>query len=210
MAGYREEAQASFDRDRNFRDWYDARIAAVHDHVSAYDVLNRYGVKLRYGGGRGEQMFCPFHGNTKTMAAKYHPKDVRSPDHVWCFVCNERWDCIKLFQKFENLTADKFTVVLRSLERAYGIIPPERPPSSSDEPDDHETEEIDVEFAVAESRLKYARKAFDMKGYLTVGSILDRLRWQFENQKVLPSTVHVTLVKVLDKIGQKARSCPED
>jgi hypothetical protein len=210
MASYRDDAQREHDREKIFRDWMTSRIETIHQRISASDVLSRYGVKLQYSGGRAEQMFCPFHGNTRTMAARYHPKDVRSPDHVWCFVCNERWDCIALFRKFENLTNDKFTAALRGLERAYGIMLPETPPVLDDEPDDHERIEVEEAFAVAESRLVKARKAFDMKGYLTVGSILDRLRWQWDNGKVLTPTVLATLRKVLDKIGVKVRACPED
>ncbi len=210
MAGYRDDAQREIDREKTFREWIRVRIDSVHQRVSASDVLSRYGVKLRYGGGRAEQMFCPFHGNTRTPAARYHPADTQSPDHVWCFVCNERWDCIALYRKFENLTGDKFSAVLRGLERAYGIMPPEAPPVVDDEPDDTERQEVEMAFATAEFRLKKARKAFDMKGYLTVGSILDRLRWGFDNGKVLTPTVHATLRRVLDKIGEKVRACPAD
>jgi hypothetical protein len=210
MADYYEDAQREFDRQKVFRDWQSSRIDMIHHRISASDVLERYGVRLRYSGGRAEQIFCPFHGNTRTMAAKYYIRDNRSPDHVFCYVCNERWDCIALYRKFENLAEGKFSAVLRSLERAYGITPPDTPAALESEADDHERAEIDVEFTVAESRLKHARKAFDMRGYLMVGSVLDRLRWQFENGDVLPPSVHGTLVKVLDKIGEKVRACPGD
>jgi hypothetical protein len=210
MATYRDDAQRDHDREKIFRDWMQARIETIHQRVSASDVLSRYGTKLRYSGGRPEQMFCPFHGNTRTPAARYHPRDVRSPDHVWCFVCNERWDCIALFKKFENLTSEKFSAVLRGLERAYGIMPPESPPVLDDEPDDHERQEIDELFETCDFRLKKARKAFEMKSFFTVGSILDRLRWQFDNGTVLAPTARATLRKVLDKIGEKVRACPAD
>ncbi len=210
MANYRDDAERELEREKVFRQWINARIEAVHQRVTAADVLGRYGVQLRYGGSRAEQMYCPFHGNTRTEAARYHPADTRSPDHVWCFVCNEGWDCITLFKKFENLQADKFSAVLRRLERAYGIMPPEAPPVMEDEPDDHEREDVEREFQIADARLRRARKAFDMKGYLTVGSILDRLWWQFENGKVLAPTATATLRRVLDKIGEKVRACPED
>lgn len=210
MANYRDEAQRDHDREKIWRDWMTARVEAIHQRISASDVLSRYGVKLRYSGGRPEQMFCPFHGNSRTPAARYHPRDPRSPDHVWCFVCNERWDCIALFRKFENLTGDKFSVALRALERAYGIVLPETPPVLDDEPDDHERQEIDEMLVICEQSLKQYRKAFDMKAYFTVGSILDRLRWQFENGKVLAPTARTTLRKVLDKIKAKAIACPAD
>lgn len=205
MANYHDDAQREIEREKIFRDWITARVDTIHHNVSAYDILTRYGVKLRYGGGRPEQMFCPFHGNTRTPAARYHPKDMRSPDHVWCFVCNQRWDCIGLFRNFENRTGDKFSVVLRALERQYGIVPPESPPLVEHEPEDHERIEVEERFSLAEFRLKEAREAFDMRGYLILGSILDRLRWQFENGKMLSPSVIATLKKVVEKIGEKER-----
>lgn len=210
MAGYHQDAQREQEREKIFREWMTTRVDTIHSRVSASDVLERYGVKLRYSGGRAEQMFCPFHGNTRTPAARYHPRDPRSPDHVWCFVCNERWDCIALFRKFENQTSEKFSAVLRGLERAYGIVIPESPPVLDNEPEDHERQEIEEMFAVCERSLRAYKRAFDMNGYLMVGSILDRLRWQFDNGKVLTPSARTVLHRVLAKIKAKAIVCPGD
>jgi hypothetical protein len=212
MNRYEDDARREIEQKETFRRWIQARVDTIHSRVSAADILSRYSVKLRYGGQKPEQMFCPFHGNKRTMAARYHPKDVRNTDHVWCFVCCDKgpWDCIELFRRFENLTGDRFSAVLRHLERAYGIIPPDTPPVVDDEPDDSERIEIEAQFDTCDFRLRNARNAFEMKSYLTVGSIIDRLHWAYENGKVEAPTVRDTLRRVLDKIGVKVRACPGD
>ena len=78
------------------------------------------------------------------------------------------------------------------------------------QPDTRELDKIEKDFAACEMRLKEDRKAFDMKGYLTVGSILDRLRWQFTNEKIKLPAVRQQIEKVLSKIGEKVRACPDD
>jgi hypothetical protein len=208
---YLDEAKREVEQSEVFQRWLTSRIETVHDRITAADVLSRYGVKLQYDGNRAEQVFCPFHGNTRTQAARYHPADAKSPDHVWCFVCNKRWDCIGLYREFEALgEGAKFSAVLRGLERAYGILPPEVPSVIEDEPDRHELDKIEEDFAACEMRLKNGRKAFDMKGYLTVGSILDRLRWQFTNEKIKLPALRQQISLVKDKIGEKVRACPDD
>jgi hypothetical protein len=208
---YFDDAQREHDQESIFRRWIQVRIETLHQRVNAADVLSRYGVKLRYDGSRSEQMMCPFHGNTNTPAARYHPADNKSHDHVWCFVCNKNWDAIELYREFENLgTEAKFSAVLRGLERAYGITPPETPPVVADEPDDHEQAEIEGLLDTCDFRLKKGRNAFDMRGYLTLGSIIDRLRWQFDNGKTLVPSARLTIEKVLAKIGEKVRACPGD
>jgi len=207
MNRYEDEARREIEHKETFRRWVQSRVETVHDRISASDVLSRYHVKLRYGGQRQEQMFCPFHGNKRTPAATYHPKEARSHDAVWCYVCNERWDCIALFRKFENLGSEaKFTAVLHRLERAYGIIPPEAPPVLDDEPDDTERQEIDEAFATADRMLRNAQKAFECRGYLTLGSALDRLSWQYENGRLQAPTVLERLRMVREKIVAKERA----
>jgi len=207
MPSYEDSAARDIERDQAFLRWLHARIEAVHRQVTAVDVLARHSISLRYGGNRAEQMFCPFHGNARTPAARYHPNNGSDPDHVWCFVCNERWDCIHLFRKFENLTSDKFSAGLRAMERAYGITPPEKPPAAAeDEPDDIERRKVEEYFALADFRLKESREAFDMRGYFTVGSVLDRLRWQFENGKLMAPAALAALTKINDKITEKAKA----
>jgi hypothetical protein len=207
---YEDEARREIEQQEGFRRWIAERILVIHATATAADVLRRNGVKLRYSGQRPEQMFCPFHGNSKSMAARFHPADARKPDHVWCFVCNEQWDAISLFKKFENYEG-KFSGLLRHIERDYGITPPEAPTLvMDDEPDQHELLEVTDLLNVCERRLKTTRRAFEMKGYLVCGSVLDRVSHGIDAGTLPLPTARETLRRLLDKIGEKGRSCPAD
>lgn len=210
MAGqYEAEARREIEQQEGFKRWIADRIDVIHRTVTAADVLRRNGVKLRYSGQRPEQLFCPFHGNTKTPAARFHPADARKPDHVWCFVCNEQWDAISLFKRFGNHT-EKFSGLLRIIEREYGIIPPEAPSSApEDNAAEHELAEAISMLDICERRLLGARNAFDMRGYLIVGSVLDKLAHGFGEGSLPLAKARETMQKILDKIGEKRRACPE-
>jgi len=93
------------------------------------------------------------------------------------------------------------------MEKAFGIIPPEAPPVQKFEDDyvDPDILIVDQLFDVCESRLKGARSSFDMKGYLTIGSILDRLRYQLNQDQVSYTKAKTVLNQVLQKIGEKVR-----
>ena len=47
-----------------------------------------------------------------------------------------------------------------------------------------------------------------MKGYLTVGSVLDKLYTALESGQMPREQAKAQLQKVLDKIGEKERACP--
>ena len=210
MAGkFDREARQEIEGQELFRSWRAGRIEVIHQTVTAADVLSRNGVKLRYSGKRPEQIFCPFHGNTKSMAARYHPADARKPDHVWCFVCNKQWDCIELFKKFENYTG-KFSGLLRTIERDYGITPPEVPTVvPDDDSNEREWAEIALMMEVCERRLKSARAAFELRSYLILGSVLDKLQHGINAGTVRLPKAQETMQRVLDKIGEKRRACPD-
>lgn len=62
---------------------------------------------------------------------------------------------------------------------------------------------------MCERRLKSARRAFDMRGYLIVGSVLDKIAHGIDaGTQPLPQA-RDTLQRVLDKIGEKIRACPD-
>lgn len=203
-----EGARHEIEQQEGFRRWMAERIATIHASVSASDVLSRNGVKLRYSGKRPEQIFCPFHGNTRTPAARYHPADARQADHVWCFVCNQRWDVIALFKKYAGYEG-KFSGLLRMIERDYGITPPEAPTLVPGmDTTDSELDEVLALVEVCERRLRNTRKAFQMRSYLILGAVLDKVTYGINNGSVSMKNARETLQQVLDKIGEKERACP--
>lgn len=109
------------------RAWVSQRIEAIKSRVSAHEVLRRGGVDLRKGDDEEEQFSCPFHGQDRRPSARVYPADANNLSHAWCFVCQERWDAITLWRKFNGGEDKHFTQVLAEIERAYGLETPELP-----------------------------------------------------------------------------------
>lgn len=204
---FENEARRELEKSESYQRWIRARIDTIHSRVSAADVLRSNGVRLRYGGSKPEQVFCPFHGNTRTMAARYHPEEGQSKAGIWCFVCNERWDVIGLWKKFHGYEGS-FGGLLRSIEREYGIEPPEAPPASFEEEaaEDYELAQL---FEACERRLRSAKRAFTLESFLTVSSLLEKLYFRVEKGGITLGQAKDILRKALDKIGQKERECPD-
>jgi hypothetical protein len=114
---------------------------------------------------------------------------------------------IGLWQKFSGGGETKFTRTLAEIERAYGIIPPDRPPAQEEMADyvHPETAEVERMFDTCEHRLTLDRDAFDPKAHLALGVVLDRLRYQFENGVLSHAKVREVLGQVLTKIGTRLR-----
>lgn len=203
---YQKEAmQESDSRASSFR-WVQARVEAIRKVVTAHDILRRNGISLHHTGDREEQFPCPFHGVDRHPSARVYPETSKGPSHVWCFVCHENWDSIALWKKFSGADNNvRFTRVLAEMEQAYGISPPERPPTPSEMEDyvDPETVQIEMTFDVVERRLKDMKASFDLKSHLSLGSILDRVRYQFENATLSPAKTREVLQQMLDKIAVK-------
>lgn len=188
-----------------YRQWVGMRVEVLHSKVQPEDVLTRYGVKLRFGGNRPEQFSCPFHGKDNKPSTRYYPAEGRKPAAVWCFVCQERWDSITLFKKFEQLEVP-FTRLITMMERAFGLPTPEMPKEAHLVSHPQENTEVLKLFEVCEKRLKSARTYFKLDGYLKVGSVLDRLQHQLQHGKQDPAKALMVLRQVLNKIGEKERA----
>jgi hypothetical protein len=204
---YMGEAAAELAENDSAKRWVQARVEEIHRTVTTYDVLKRFGVSLRYGDGRREQFPCPFHGSDNKPSARVYPTSERVPSHAWCFVCQERWDVITLWKKFTNFEG-RFSRLLAEIEKTYGIKVPEAPPAAKDLSDTAKRE-LDELFEICERRMRASKRAFTRKGFLTVGSILDRLYSQVEAQQVPIPKAREVISKVLAKIGEKVRECPE-
>src|SRR5574343_824433 len=102
---FRREAEQEDSQRKLQRAWIQERVAAIRATVSAYDVLRKFGVKLHHAGeNRIEQFSCPFHGKDTKPSARIYPAGPTGPSHAWCFVCQERWDAITLWRKFNDPT----------------------------------------------------------------------------------------------------------
>ncbi len=185
--------------------WMKARIDTIHQRVTAHDILQRHGISLRYT-DREEQFSCPFHGTDTKPSARVYVESSRSPSHVWCFVCQERWDCIALWKKFEGFEGT-FGRLLRGIERDFGITPPEGPPPEEAEAEeDLALAELQHLCGICERRLRSAKPLFDMKSYLVLGTILDRLYTRVDERIMTPEKAKETTRLILDKIGAKERA----
>jgi hypothetical protein len=203
---YKEETERERDARDAIKRWIQARVEAIRKAVSAHDVLRRNGIKLRHSTDREEQFSCPFHGIDRHPSARIYPESTKGPSHVWCFTCHENWDCIALWKKFSGSEV-RFGQTLAEIERAFGLIPPERPPSAAEmaETEDPEAIEVELLFGACEDRLRWGKSAFDLRSHLVLGSILDRARYQFEGGRLSAPKVKALLQQVLDKIGAKVR-----
>lgn len=205
------ESESIIERAR--REWVKSRILQIHRNVSAYEVLQRRGVGLLTTAEREEQFSCPFHGADRKPSARIYPESARGPSHVWCYVCQERWDAISLWRKFNgDATEVPFTRTITEMEQAYGLQKPEMPKElwnvSEDGPDDRHLLAFDALFDVCENRLRLAKGAYqklgDMVGYLSASSVLDKIQYRVEARQVDPERGMTILHQLLSKIGEKA------
>ena len=204
---FKDEAQKEEAQRVAYQAWRQARVESIHANVTVYDVLQHFGVVLKQkGNNREEQISCPFHGKDAKPSARVFPSGRTGRSSVWCYVCQEHWDTIALWKKFQDNSAS-FTQVLSAIERQSGLKPPDAPKAVSKEAQRHaeEVAELTKLFDVVERRLQGAKDSFDMVRFFTVGSILDRLRYDFEQNKIPFTGVHQCLMRVLDKIGEKCR-----
>jgi len=199
------------------RAWYRQRIEALHTKVTAFDVLRSSGVDLKQSGDSApEQFSCPFHGQDTRPSARVYPEDADSKSHAWCFVCQERWDAISLWRKFNQLDDKPFGQALSSMERSYGL---ETPPIPSEAIFDEKVQQQDAMwehfkalYEVCERRLCDSYPSFkyleDRTGYLKLGSALDKLRHRAKNRSLDAVQAEALLRKVLAKIREKESQCP--
>ncbi len=193
-----------------YKEWVSQRANAIRDTVTVYDVLRHFGVSLKYAGDDNEeQISCPFHGEDNSPSARVYPQSARSSSHVWCFVCNERWDVFALWKKFQG-EDQKFTQLLFGIERAFGLTTPEAPEVSSGAssvrgPTEREQEVLSL-LDTCERRLKQAKESCDMVGFLTLGKLLDTLHYQVTNRLIDIEDAWKHTRAILDKIGSKIRA----
>lgn len=193
--------------------WYGMRVKTLHDRVTAHDILRKNGVSFRHTGDREEQFSCPFHGKDESPSARVYPTTPRSPSHVWCFVCRERWDVIGLWKKYSGGETKSFHRLLSELEKLYNITVPPVPAGAFDKGavpvSEVEKQEFERYYLLCEQRLKGSRDDYvrlqDMSGFLVAGSILDKVYYQV-GEGTLPYKDGLDVLKrLIVKIGDRIR-----
>lgn len=217
---YERQAAAEDAVHQLWLDWLRQRVENIHAQVTAHAVLTRYGVNLVASEDDEEQFACPFHGLDKKPSARVYPASPSGPTHAWCFVCQERWDSIALWKKFNDPNA-KFSQTLREIEEAFGLQRPPPPDGSAlPEAPDPGVEAAKAALAefkrllgVVDRRLRSTRGAFrqldDLHGFLVLGQVADKLASQVERGKADPADASSTMHRLLDKIAEKVRQAPE-
>ena len=196
------------------KQWFRERVNAIHEKISAYDVLRMNGIDLHQAGDTNEEQFsCPFHGLDKKPSARVYPEEGSSRSHVWCFVCQEpHWDAIGLWRKFNNDLP--FSQALSAMERALGLTTPETPKnvavSAAQRLDAEEKEAFKKVLAVCERRLSSCKADYrrhdDLRGYLAAGRALDRVIYRVASRQLPLKKGTEELHTVLQRIGERART----
>lgn len=173
------------------RDWYRRRADAVLKRYTAFQCMHEH--------GSGEQLvdedtpvqvFCPFHGNVNTPAARYYPALGHRSDYVHCYRCHESWDALSLYRKFKGLN---FAEALKDLERRLGVKVESRPDDapSVDEPVDRRGNYESTAWAdvprvldMLEGQLsKLRRRGVPMIDYVRFCRVLDNVRYDLDLNK---------------------------
>lgn len=209
---YTIDGLAEQSRRTAIHEWNKRRLANLHAHVSAADVLIRHGVSLQRNGEQPEQISCPFHGNDKKPSAKYFPADGNKHSSVWCFVCHEQWDALTLWKKFNG--TERFTEILWQLERAFGVTPPEANGiPEAEEPYDPMVDEVRQLFEVAERRLREYRDLFALEAHLKLGQILDHTQFYLDSRQITLETAKQRLtalhIKIKSKVKERAAAATD-
>lgn len=196
------------ERDEVVSSWMKARAGTVLSSVTARDVLTHFGVELKGSSDTEEQISCPFHGKDTKPSARVYPEGS-SRSGVFCWVCQKRWDVFDLWRKFHGDEQMKFGETIKGLERAFGILPPERPQSVEYEEAEtvsKQEEEYTELLEICERRLRQGKPYFTMTGYLTMGLILDRMHYAVRHKTMPPDEIETKTRAILEKIGEKIRS----
>lgn len=193
------------------QDWIKRRAEAVRQRYTAFTCLheNGHGETL-VDEDTAVQMFCPFHGNVNTPAARYYPSSGHRTDYVHCWRCHESWDSVNLFMKFKGLT---FMDALRDLERRFGIRVDRRPDDSVpiDEPKDRSSSsyvsdawsDVPRVLEMLDGKLMRLRGSSSLHDFVRFCRVLDAVRYDLDLNKGQQTDA---MVDVLGKL-RKAMDC---
>lgn len=165
------------------KEWVQRRVSAVSKRYSAYQALTDNGVEI-LDEATSIQLFCPFHDNKHTPAARYYAASGNNDGHFYCFSCKIRLDGIGLFSRFNNIP---WFEALSKLEKKFGINIPKvdltSPIAIVDRGEGYKSSarsDIPRMLTLLESKLTRCRSKASLPEYVRVCRVLDEIEWNFD------------------------------
>lgn len=192
------------------KDWVRRRVDAVQIKYTAYDALSDIGAEGIVDEDTDVSIFCPFHDNTKTPAARYYAPQGNKPGYLRCYgacKCNRR--SIDIFGATQNL---RFMDALVTLERRFRIQVPQRPElpdwiEPTERGANYESEQwkdIPRVLKLLESKLMRVKPKCTLIEFTKICRVIDNVHFDIEKDpKVTPAMVEVTgkAMKMMDDIS---------
>lgn len=164
------------------QDWVERRVRAVESHYTAFMALQEIGVDM-IEEHTSQQVFCPFHDNKNTPAARYYSSSGRKPAHFWCFKCKDRLGGIGVYAKSKNI---KFMDALSALEKRFKVKVPRRPESSPiahiEKDSGYESQawaDVPRFLGILEKKLSRIRDKSGISEYVRLCRLIDAIEWDF-------------------------------
>lgn len=193
------------------QDWVRRRADAVRSKYTAYSCLHENGHgEFLVDEETSVSVFCPFHTNVNTMAARYYPASGRRSDYVRCFRCHENWDCLNLHMRFKGVG---FMDALKDLERRFRIVVERKPDDAPEEPIVDKSSSSYVSdawsdvprvLAMLEEKLARLRPMASMHDYVKFCRVLDSVSYDLDRAKGEQTQ---EMVDVLAALKSKMEAC---
>jgi hypothetical protein len=181
------------------QEWVDRRVAEVGRAYTAYQALTEAGVEIP-DEASSFSVFCPFHDNKRTAAARYYASSGRAPPHFWCWVCKLRLEGVGLYARLKGVG---FMEGLTALERRFRISVPRKPEGSPIVPTERNSAYVSQAWAdvprflvILEGKLREVRPKSGIVEYVKYCRLLDAVQWDFDVTGVATPDMAAALAKV--------------
>lgn len=189
------------------KEWVRRRAAAVREKYEAYDALLEIGVEGIVDPETPVSVFCPFHPNKNTPAARYYPPIGRKNGYLRCFTEKENWDSINLYAKARG---KRFMDALTELERRYRIHVPKRPEAPAyvepvERGEKYESDkwsDVPRVLAIVEGRLTRLRDRVEMQDFVRFCRVSDAVSYDFDKLGKSTPEMAAALRKLMQRMEE--------
>lgn len=186
------------------KEWVNKRVKAVSKHYGAFQALVENGVELA-DEETSTQLFCPFHDNTKTPAARYYSPSGSNGSHFYCFKCRDRLDGIGLFAKFKNL---RYLEALSKLEKRFGISIPKvdlsSPINIKEKSENYRSDawsDFDRVVDIYEKKLERIKPKCSCTEFVKYCRIIDEITYDFRSLGSANQDMYYAMRKAMDQMN---------